>query len=260
MVNGSLFEGELGLADGVDDGVDELDNLDVGLMGKLDALHEDVFFDFVCLGFDHDDLLMGRRDGHEALAGVALVLRGVDDILAVEIADIGGRGRSVPGNVRVGNDERRADGRDDFHGVIVVLGKNGVRQNNVVAKLFIEQRAHRAVDQTRDENAAVGGLALAAVKRARDSANGVHPLFDLDGQREIVNAGLGQGRCNRGNEDDSVSVAADCFGVAELSDLAGLDRKGASADFGFKNVVIRVLLVRNHERTSCVFFVRAWEV
>ena len=59
VVDGSLFKGKLRLADGVDDSVDELNNLDVRLMGELDALHEDVFLDFVGLGLDHDDLLVG---------------------------------------------------------------------------------------------------------------------------------------------------------------------------------------------------------
>ena len=260
MVDGSLLEGELRLADRVDDVVDELDNLDVRLMGELDALHEDIFLDFLGLGLDHDDLLVGRRDGHEALAGVALVLRRVDDILAVEVADIGRSRRAVPGNVGIGHDEGRADGGHDLDGVVIVLREDGVGQDDVVAKLLVEEGAHRAVDQAGDEDAALRRTALAAVEAAGDAAHGVHPLFDLDGQREIVDAGLGQGRSDCGNEDNGVAVAADCFGVAELSDLAGLDRKGASADFGFKNVVIRVLLVRNHERTSCVFFVRAWEV
>ena len=256
MVDGSLFKRELRLADGVNDGVDELHDLDVRLMGQLDALHEDVFLDFVGLRLDHDDLLVGRRDGHEALAGVALILRGVDDILAVQIADIGGRGRAVPGNVGIGDDERRADGGDDLNGVIVVLREDGVGQNDVVAQFFVEQGAHRAVDQTGDQHAAVGGLALAAVERAGDAADGVHTLFDLDGQREIVDAGLGQGRGDSRDEHDGIAVAADGLCIAELCDLAGLDRKGTAADLGFKNVVIRILLVGDHERTSFVFCAR----
>ena len=259
VVDGGLFERELRLADGVNDGVDELHDLDVRLMGQLDALHEDVFLDLVGLRLDHDDLLMSRRDGHEALAGVALILRGVDDILAIQIADIGGRGRAVPGNVGVGDDERRADGGDDLNGVIVVLREDGVGQNDVVAQLFVEQGAHRAVDQTGDQHAAVGGLALAAVERAGDTADSVHALFDLNGQREIVDASLGQGRGDSRDEHDGIAVAADGLCIAELCDLAGLDRKGTAADLGFKNVVIRILLVGDHERTSFVFL-RAWEV
>ena len=256
VVDGSLFKRELRLADGVNDGVDELHDLDVRLMGQLDALHEDVFLDLVGLRLDHDDLLVSRRDGHEALAGVALVLRGVDDILAVQIADVGRRGRAVPGNVGVGDDERRADGGDDLNGVIVVLREDGVGQNDVVAQLFVEQGAHRAVDQTGDQHAAVGGLALAAVERAGDTADSVHTLFDLDGQREIVDASLGQGRGDSRDEHDGIAVAADGLCIAELCDLAGLDRKGTAADLGFKNVVIRILLVGDHERTSFVFCAR----
>ena len=252
VVDSGLLERELRLADGVDDGVDELNDVHVGLVGQLDALHEDVFLDLVGLGLDHDDLLMGRGDGHEALAGVALVLRRVHDIFAVEIADIGGRGRAVPGNVGVGDDEGGADGGDDLDRIVIVLRENGVSQNDVVAQLFVKEGAHRAVDEAGDQHAAVRGLALAAVEGAGDAADGVHPLFDLDGQREVVDAGLRQGRGDGGHEHDGIAVAADGLCVAELCDLAGLDREGTAADLGLKNVMIRILLMGDHERTSFV--------
>ena len=247
VVDGGLLKGELRLADRVDDVVDEFNDLDVRLMGELDALHEDVFLDLLGLGLDHDDLLVGRRDGHEALAGVALVLRRVDDILAVEVADVGRGRRAVPGNVGIGHDEGRADGGDDLDGVIVVLREDGVGQDDVVAELLVEEGAHRTVDQAGDEDAALRRTALAAVEAARDAAHGVHPLFDLDGQREIVDAGLRQGRGHGGDEHDGVAVAADGLGVAELCDLAGLDREGTAADVGLKDVVVGVLFLGNHK-------------
>ena len=77
-------------------------------------------------------------------------------------------------------------------GLSVVLGKNGAGQNNVVAKLFIEQRAHGAVDQTRDENAAVGeGLPSRRLNEPGILPTAYIRSSDLDGQREIVDAGLG---------------------------------------------------------------------
>ena len=60
----------------------------------------------------------------------------------------------------------------------------------------------------------------------------------------------------RGEATAVTRTTADGLGVAELGNLAGLDREGAAADFGLKNVVVRILLVRNHEITSCVFFAR----
>ena len=256
MVDSGLFKRKLRLADGINDGVDEFHDLHVRLMGQLDALHEDVFLDLVRFRLDHDDLLVGRSNGHEALAGVALVLRGVDDILAVQIADIGGRSRAVPGNVGIRDDERRADGGDDLNRVIIVLRENRIGQNDVIAEFLVKQRAHRAVNQAGDEHTAVRGLALAAVEGAGDAADGVHALFNLNGQREIVDAGLRQRGRNGGDEYDGIAVAADRLCVAEFCNLARLDRKSAAADLGFKNVMIRILLVGNHERTSFVFRAR----
>jgi len=258
VVDGGLLEGELRLADRLDDRVDELHDLDVRLVGQLDALHEDVLADFLGLGLDHNDLFMGRGDRDEALAGVALILRRVHDELAVEIGDIRGGGGAVPGDVGIGDDERRADGGDDLDGVVIVLREDHVGEHDIVAELFVEQRTHRAVDQAGDEHAPVGRTALAAVEAAGDTADGIHAFLDLDGEGEIVDAGLRQRGCDRGHEDDGVAVAADGLCVAELCDLAGFDRKGAAADLSLKNVVVWILLVRNHGKPPC--FYGAWEV
>lgn len=61
-------------------------------------------------------------------------------------------------------------------------------------------------------------------------------------------AGLGRGESDRGDEHDGVAVAADGLCVAELCDLAGLDREGTAADLGLKNVMIRILFVRDHKK------------
>ena len=57
MVDGCLFKRELRLANGLDDGVDELHDLHVRLMGDADALEHDALRGFLGLGLDHDDLL-----------------------------------------------------------------------------------------------------------------------------------------------------------------------------------------------------------
>ncbi len=67
---------------------------------------------------------------------------------------------------------------------------------------------------------------------------------------------FGSGRGDGGDEYDGIAVAADGLCVAEFCDLARLDRKSAAADLGFKNVMIRILLVGDHERTSFVFRAR----
>ena len=45
---------------------------------------------------------------------------------------------------------------------------------------------------------------------------------------------FGRGRGDGGHEHDGIAVAADGLCVAELCDLAGLDREGTAADLGLK--------------------------
>ena len=193
---------------------------------------------------------MGGGDGHEAGAGVALVLGGVDDIPAVQVADVGGGGGAAPGHVGVGHDQGRADGGDDFHRVVEIIGQDGVGDHHVVAQLVVEQGAHGAVDEAGDEDAPLGGTALAAVEAAGDAAHGEHALLHLDGQGEVVKAHLGQGGSGDGAQYDGVAVAADGLGVGQLGHLAHLHGEGAAANVGLKNAVIRKLLMRYHRKTS----------
>ena len=87
-------------------------------------------------------------------------------------------------------------------------------------------------------------------REGRPSERGIliSRLVDLDGQREIVDAGLRQRGRDGGDEHDGVAVAADGLGVAELGDLTGLDREGTAADVGLEDVVVGILFSGNHEK------------
>ena len=251
VVDGCLFKRELRLANGLDDGVDELHDLHVRLMGDADALEHDALRGFLGLGLDHDDLLERRGDAHEALGGAALLGRGVDDVLAADIGDVRRGDRAVPGDVGAGHGDGSAQRGDDLNGVLVVVGKDGAGHDDIVAQLIVEERAHRTVDDAAVEDAALGGLALAAVEAAGDAADGVHSLLELDGQREVVDAGLGIRGAGDGREHDGVAVAADALGVGQLCDLAGLDGKGTAADGSLKHMVVGILFSGDHGLSSC---------
>ena len=251
VVDGCLFKRELRLADGFDDRVDELHDLHVRLMGDADALEHDALRGFLGLGLDHDDLLERRGDAHEAFRGAALLSRGVDDVLTADIGDVRCGDRAVPGDVGAGHRDGSAQRGDDLNGVLVVVGKDGAGHDDIVAQLIVKERAHRTVDDAAVEDAALGGLALAAVEAAGDAADGVHSLLELDGQREIVDAGLGIRGAGDGREHDGVAVAADALGVGQLCDLAGLDGKGTAADGSLKHMVVGILFSGDHGLSSC---------
>ena len=251
MVDGGLFKGELRLADGCHNGVDELDDLHVGLVRDADAFENDILRRFLGLGLDHDDLLEGGGDADKAVGGIALVCRGVDNIFTAHIGDVGGGDGAVPGDVGAGDGNGRAERGDDLHGIVIVVGQHGAGDDDVVAQLVIKQRAHRTVDDAAVEDAALGGLALAAVEAAGDPADGVHPLLKLDGEGEVVNAGLGVGRAGDGGENGGVAVAADALGIGKLRDLTGFYGKGATADHRLEYMMVGILLSGNHWMTSC---------
>ena len=215
-------------------------------MGNTDALVDDVLRGFLGFRFDHDDLLKGGSDADEAVGGIALIGGGVDDIFAVHVGNVRGGDGAVPGHVGAGNGDGSAEGGDDFDGVVIVVGQHGAGDDDVVAQLVVKQRAHRTVDDTAVQNAALGGLALAAVETAGDAADGVHSLLKLDGQGEVVDAGLGVGGAGHGGQNDGVAVTADALGIGQLCNLARLHGEGAAADGRFEHVMVRILFSGDH--------------
>ena len=250
MVHGGLLEGELGLADLGHNAVDELHDLHVGLVGNADGFQHNGLGSLVGLGLDHDHLLEGGGDAHEAVGSVPLLGGGVHDILAVQVAHVGGGHGPVPGHVGGGDGDGSAQGSHNLHGVIIVVGQHGAGDHGVVAQLLVKQGAHGAVDDAAVQDAPLAGLALPAVEGAGDAAHGVHPLFKFDGQGEVVDARLGDGVRSAGGQHHGVAVAADALGIGQLCHLAGFHGKGTAADFHFVHLVVGELLVCDHRFTS----------
>ena len=246
VVHGGLLEGELGLADLGHNAVDELHDLHVGLVRDTDGFQHHTFGSLVGLGLDHNHLLEGGGDAHEAVGGGPLVGGGVDDILAVQVAHVGGGHGSVPGHIGGSNRDGSTQRGHDLHGIVVVIGQHGAGHDHVVAEFLVKEGPHGPVDDPAVQDAPLGGLALPAVEGAGDTAHGVHPLLKLDGQREIVDARLGQRGAGNGGQHHGIAVAAHTLGVGQLCHLAGLHGKGTAADHHFINLVIRELFVRNH--------------
>ena len=91
----------------------------------------------------------------------------------------------------------------------------------LVAPALREQRADRAVDQARGERALLAGAALALEERAGDLARGVHPLLDVDGEREEVH--VAQVACGGGGQDHRLARLDDDGTGGLLGHLAGFE-------------------------------------
>jgi hypothetical protein len=70
---------------------------------------------------------------------------------------------------------------------------------------------------------------------ARDLARGVHPLLEVDGEREEVEAGA-RLRAVGGPEDHGVAVANGDRAAGEACELAGLDGQRAAADLRLESL------------------------
>ena len=94
-----------------------------------------------------------------------------------------------------------------------------------------ERRAQRPVDQPAGQDRVGGRPALTAEERAGDAPGGVHPLLDVDRQREEVEVVLGvlAGGGRRQQHGLVVEVGDDGAGGL-LGEPAGLEADGAGAE------------------------------
>ena len=91
--------------------------------------------------------------------------------------------------------------------VVHLVGReDGEDDLDVVAVVLREERPQRAVGQPGGEDRVLGGPALALDEAAGDLAGGVHLLFELDLEREEVDAFARLLRCGRGRQDDGLAV------------------------------------------------------
>ena len=179
-------------------------------------------------GFDHHDrdvAVVELTAGHDDLERgvVTLLERGVRDPLTVVVREAHRTDRTVERDARDGQRGRRAVDRRDVVRVLEVDTEDGGDDLDLVAEVGRERRAQRPVGEPTGEDRELAGATFTPEERTGDLARGVRPLFDVDRQREEVDAltGLrrGDGRQQRGAAD----LDDDCAG-GKGCELAGLER------------------------------------
>ena len=116
------------------------------------------------------------------------------------------------------------DGQDVV-GVLHVDAEDGGDDVDLVAEAVGEGGAQGAVDQAAGKDGLLGRLALTAEERAGDLAGGVHPLFDVDGEGEEVDAFPDAPGGGGGDEHDGVAHATMTAPSASPAELAGLESR-----------------------------------
>ena len=119
--------------------------------------------------------------------------RGVDHELAVDAADAHRADRAQERDLADRQRGRRGDRAEDVGVVLLVGREHGQDDLDVVLVALGEQRPDRPVGQARREDRRLRRARLALDEAARDLARGVHPLLEVDRQREEVEPGPGLG-------------------------------------------------------------------
>ena len=229
----------------------ELDRRVDPLLRLFEALGDHLFGDLRRAGLVHVPRLLGATglDHHdrdvavgEAAAGddelerrlVALLERGVRDPLALVVRETHRADRAVERDARDHERRRRAVDRRDVVRVLLVGAHDRGDHLDLVAEPGRERRPQRAVGEAAGEDRELTGAALTTEERAGDLSRGVHPLLDVDGEGEEVDAlaglagthGREQGRATDLHQDGAVGELGETPGLERHLEARGIDGAG----------------------------------
>ena len=160
---------------------------------------------------------------------VSSVLLGIQDVLAVDIADARRADRSAERNARQRDRRRRADHRRNVR-IDLGIDRHHRRDDlHFVVEAVREQRPDRTIDQPAGQRFLFRRAAFALEKAAGDAAGGVGFFLVVDGQREEVLAGLRGFGGDDGDEHHAVAEARQHRAARLAGDLAGFKRQRVAA-------------------------------
>ena len=204
-------------------------------MTKHDRAQHLVFAQQFSFGFNHQYCGFGTCDNQIQFAGLQLFLGRVQHVLVINITNASGANWAVERNTRQGQRCGSADHRDDIRVNLRVNGNHGRDNLNFVNEAFREQRANRAVNQTRDQGFAFARTAFTTEETTRDFTCSVGTLLIVNGQREEILAWLRFFLAHNGNEYRGVIHANHNGGSCLARHHAGLQRYGMLAVLEFTN-------------------------
>src|SRR6185436_11200606 len=203
-----------------------VDRLDRGLhllVAVGHAAEHDVLGELERLRLHHHHARLGAGDDQVQLRLLQLARRGVEDVLAVDVADAARADGPVERHARQGQRRRHADHRRDVRVDFRIERQNLRHDLDFVVEAVGEQRPDRPIDEARGQRLFFGGAAFALEEAAGDLARRVGLLGVVDGQREEFLPGLGGFRRGDRGEDDGVVHRDQHRTVRLAGDLAGLE-------------------------------------
>ena len=198
-------------------------------MREEDAVQHHFFGNFLGAGLDHQHSLARAGHGEVHQGNLALGVVGVDDILAVHIADVHRADGAGPRNLAGGQRGGGADHGGNIGDVVGVYRHDRGHHGHIVAHALGKQRAQGPVDEAGSENGLFSRAAFAAVPAAGNVAHGVELLFKIHAQGEEVDTrarSLGHGA---GGEHAGVAIAHKARAGGLFGILAEFERERAAA-------------------------------
>ena len=164
-----------------------------------------------------------------------LVLSRVQYVLVIDVTYAGSTNRTIERNTRQRQCCGSANHRDDIRVNLRVNRNHGGDNLNFVDEAFREQRANRAVNQTRDQGFAFAWTTFTTEEATRDTTSSVGTLLIVNGQWEEVLTWFGFFLANNGNEYRGVIHANHNSGSSLTSHHAGFQSHGVLAVLEFTN-------------------------
>ncbi len=191
---------------------------------ELERLEDLLLGNLVRACLDHRQPVLRADDDQVELAVVlTLAQRRVDDELPVDEPDADGADRAEERQRREHQRGRSAVDAKDVVGRDHVRAEDGADHLHLVAEALRPERPNRPVDHACREDGALGRAPLTLEEAARDLAGGVHPLLDVDGEREEVCALARLGASLGCGEHHRVASADDDSAVRLLREMAGFE-------------------------------------
>ncbi len=196
------------------------DNILVGLVGEFDGLEDDILGDFFGPRLHHDDFIFSADHNKVELAFIILGHLGIQDQLAVDIADIHGADRASNG---ISDSASTAEEpmTESISGSFSWSAESTVVTIWIsLCQLLGKQRAYGAVRHAAGEDSRLAGAPLPADKAPGYFTGGIKPLFVVDGQGQKIHPFPGFFVKTYGNQDYGIAVADGYRGVSLLGEFA----------------------------------------
>ena len=156
------------------------------LVTEHDSTQHDLFRQPVGFGFDHQHSILGAGDDEFELGIFERREAGIEDIFAVNVADLGRTDRAGERHARNRERSRGADHRRDIGIDVRVERHDGRNDLHFVGEALREQRSNGAIDESAGQDLLLARAPFALEETARDLARGIGFFLVVDGQREEV--------------------------------------------------------------------------